>query len=213
MRLAYRPNLRQIEPTFRHCRIIIRINDKQVKKLTGEVAKLTDEVCHRNRISSNHTVHLRRDRLGGSAAYFAAHLATRNRNAPSGATRSCRRRPRYRSAKRDRRDGARGRVLQNGMIELDRSALLRVTADTIPAMVGYIDASRRVGFLNEEFGRWFDLRVDDVSQNRVDELFRLDRRVTTIGTAGEEGAASAIRFQLAVSLASGWFQLLAVRDA
>lgn len=54
-------------------------------------------------------------------------------------------------------------VFKNSLIELDRTSVLRVTADTMPAMIAYIDRSERVGFLNEEFGRWFDLGVDDVS--------------------------------------------------
>ena len=55
-------------------------------------------------------------------------------------------------------------VFKNNLIELDRTSLLRVTADTLPAMVGYVDAGRRIGFLNGEFTRWFDLAVDDVSR-------------------------------------------------
>jgi PAS domain S-box-containing protein len=65
-------------------------------------------------------------------------------------------------------------VFKTSMIELDRTSLLRVTADTIPALVGYVDASRRIGFLNGEFGRWFDLHVDDVSQvygRSLDDVF------------------------------------------
>ncbi len=55
-------------------------------------------------------------------------------------------------------------VFKNSMVELDRTALLRVTADTLPALIGYIDARRRVGFLNGEFDRWFDLHARDVSE-------------------------------------------------
>jgi PAS domain S-box-containing protein len=55
-------------------------------------------------------------------------------------------------------------VFKVGLIELDRTSLLRATADTLPAMVGYVDAQRRVGFLNGEFERWFDLQVEDVTQ-------------------------------------------------
>ena len=55
-------------------------------------------------------------------------------------------------------------VFKDGLVELDRTSLLRVTTDTLPAMVGYIDAKRRVGFLNGEFASWFDLQVEDVSQ-------------------------------------------------
>ena len=55
-------------------------------------------------------------------------------------------------------------VFKNGLIELDRTTLLRATADTLPALVGYVDAARRIGFLNDEFGRWFDLHVEDVGE-------------------------------------------------
>ena len=55
-------------------------------------------------------------------------------------------------------------VFKDGLIEVNRTSLLRATADTLPAMVGYIDAQRRVGFLNGEFERWFDLQVEDVTQ-------------------------------------------------
>ena len=79
----------------------------------------------------------------------------------------------------DRRNevGAMGRAVQvfkDNLIELDRSSLLRVTADTLPAMVGYVDAKRRVGFLNGEFGRWFDFGTDDVSRvygRPIDRVF------------------------------------------
>ncbi|MEJ0096608.1 MAG: CHASE3 domain-containing protein [Methylocella sp.] len=55
-------------------------------------------------------------------------------------------------------------IFKNGLIELDRTSVLRATADTLPAMVGYVDANRRIGFLNGEFGRWFNLQAEDVSQ-------------------------------------------------
>lgn len=55
-------------------------------------------------------------------------------------------------------------VFKTNLRELDRTALLRVTTDTLPAMVGYVGADHRVGFLNSEFTRWYDLKVDDVSQ-------------------------------------------------
>lgn len=55
-------------------------------------------------------------------------------------------------------------VFKNSLIQLDRTSVLRVTADTMPAMIGYVDADRRIGFLNEEFARWFDLDADDVAQ-------------------------------------------------
>lgn len=55
-------------------------------------------------------------------------------------------------------------VFKQGLIELDRTSLLRVTADTLPAMVGYVDTQRRVGFLNAEFGRYFDLGGPEPSE-------------------------------------------------
>ena len=55
-------------------------------------------------------------------------------------------------------------VFKDNLVELDRTSLLRVTADTLPAMVGYVDAGRRIGFLNGEFSAWFDLGAEDVSQ-------------------------------------------------
>ena len=55
-------------------------------------------------------------------------------------------------------------VFKDNMVELDRTTLLRAIADILPALVGYVDAKRRVRFLNEEFGRWFELTVGDVAQ-------------------------------------------------
>jgi PAS domain S-box-containing protein len=55
-------------------------------------------------------------------------------------------------------------VFRKSLIELDRTALLRATTDVLPAMVGYINADRRIGFLNGEFARWFALGVADVSE-------------------------------------------------
>jgi len=57
-------------------------------------------------------------------------------------------------------------VFKASLMELDRTEVLRVTTDTLPAMVGYVDAERRIGFLNSEFPRWFDLKVDDISRIR-----------------------------------------------
>lgn len=65
-------------------------------------------------------------------------------------------------------------VFKTGMIELDRTTLLRATADILPALVGYIDAGRKIGFLNGEFGRWFDFRVNDVAElhgRRLSQVF------------------------------------------
>ena len=55
-------------------------------------------------------------------------------------------------------------VFKENVVELDRTSLLRATADTLPAMVGYIDAGRRVGLLNDEFTRFFDLGGGDVAR-------------------------------------------------
>ena len=55
-------------------------------------------------------------------------------------------------------------VFKENVVELDRTSLLRATADTLPAMVGYVDAGRRVGLLNSEFTRFFDLGGDDVAR-------------------------------------------------
>ena len=55
-------------------------------------------------------------------------------------------------------------VFKDNIVELDRTSLLRATADTLPAMVGYVDAGRRVGLLNSEFARFFDLGGDDVAR-------------------------------------------------
>ena len=72
--------------------------------------------------------------------------------------------------------GAMGRAVQvfkDNLVELDRTSLLRVTADTLPAMVGYVDARRRVGFLNDEFARWFDLGTEDVAHAHGRSLERV----------------------------------------
>jgi signal transduction histidine kinase/CHASE3 domain sensor protein len=65
-------------------------------------------------------------------------------------------------------------VFKNSLVELDRTSVLRVTADTMPAMIAYIDADRTVGFLNEEFARRFSITSDDVtnvSGRNLDQLF------------------------------------------
>ena len=65
-------------------------------------------------------------------------------------------------------------VFRASLIELDRTSLLRVTADTLPAMVGYVDAERRVGFLNGEFARWFEFDGGEVaaaSGRPLDQVF------------------------------------------
>ena len=55
-------------------------------------------------------------------------------------------------------------VFKQNLIELDRTSLLRATTDTLPAMLGYIDAERRIGFLNGEFLHWFDVGAEDVAE-------------------------------------------------
>ena len=55
-------------------------------------------------------------------------------------------------------------VFKDSLIELDRTSVLRATADTLPALVGYVDRAHRVGFLNGEFGRWFDLGTADPAE-------------------------------------------------
>ena len=68
-------------------------------------------------------------------------------------------------------------VFKAGLVELNRTSLLRITADTLPAMVGYVDAQRRVGFLNDEFASWFDLGAGDVSEHygrRLSQVFSKD---------------------------------------
>jgi PAS domain S-box-containing protein len=65
-------------------------------------------------------------------------------------------------------------VFKNSLVELDRSSLLRTTADTLPAMVGYIDVQGRIGFLNGEFARWFDFGAADVASahgRKLTEIF------------------------------------------
>ncbi len=55
-------------------------------------------------------------------------------------------------------------VFKQTLIELDRTSLLRATTDSLPAMLGYIDSERRIGFLNGEFLRWFDIGAEDVAE-------------------------------------------------
>ena len=55
-------------------------------------------------------------------------------------------------------------VFKGSLIELSRTSVLRATADTLPAMVGYVDRARRIGFLNGEFERWFDLKTADAAE-------------------------------------------------
>ena len=89
-------------------------------------------------------------------------------------------------------------VFKGSLIELDRTSLLRATADTLPAMVGYIDAGRRIGFLNSEFARWFDLGVADVAEVYGRPLTRVFGDVGFPGGHVELAAAFAgeeIRFE------------------
>ena len=60
---------------------------------------------------------------------------------------------------------------------MDTASLLRATADTLPGMVGYVDARHRVGFLNDEFSSWFDLQTQDVADlfgRPLSEVFSRD---------------------------------------
>ena len=84
-------------------------------------------------------------------------------------------------------------VFRNSLIELDRTSVLRVTADTLPAMVGYIDTERRVGFLNAEFARWFDLGVEDVAQTHGQPIERIFPGLVFPGQDAELNAALAGR--------------------
>ena len=78
-------------------------------------------------------------------------------------------------------------VFKDGLIELDRTSVLRATADTLPALVGYVDAGRRVGFLNEEFMRWFELGTGDVSAAYGRRLSEVFAAVPFPGTAAGAG--------------------------
>jgi PAS domain S-box-containing protein len=80
-------------------------------------------------------------------------------------------------------------VFKSSLIELDRTSLLRATADTLPALVGYIDRGRNIGFLNEEFARWFELPGNDVASltgRSLSEVFSGD---SFPGAASELDAA------------------------
>lgn len=64
-------------------------------------------------------------------------------------------------------------VFKRGLVELERTSVLRATADTLPALVGYVDAARRIRFLNGEFGRACGLRQDvaALGGRRLAEVF------------------------------------------
>jgi len=93
-------------------------------------------------------------------------------------------------------------VFRDSLIELDRTSVLRVTADTMPAMIGYLGADRRIGFLNEEFGRRFDLGADvgEVAGRPVDEVFA---RATFPGVAELPRALAGEEARFAFQLADG----------
>jgi len=93
-------------------------------------------------------------------------------------------------------------VFRDSLVELDRTSVLRVTADTMPAMIGYLGADRRIGFLNEEFGRRFDLGGDvgDLAGRPVDEVFA---RGTFPGIAELPGALAGEEARFAFQLADG----------
>ncbi len=82
-------------------------------------------------------------------------------------------------------------VFKNSLIELDRTSVLRVTADTLPAMVGYVDADRRVGFLNGEFARWFDFAEGEVARVQGQPLERVFPKGVFPGVGAELTAALA----------------------
>ena len=54
-------------------------------------------------------------------------------------------------------------VFKDNLVELDRTSLLRATADSLPARGGYVDAGRRGRRLNGEFARFFDFGGRDVA--------------------------------------------------
>lgn len=81
-------------------------------------------------------------------------------------------------------------VFRNSLVELDRTSLLRTTADTLPAMVGYIDATRQIGFLNGEFERWFAFGGEDVSQQQGRPIEQVFPRGSFPG--GEEHLSNAL---------------------
>lgn len=53
-------------------------------------------------------------------------------------------------------------AFKDGQIEVERTSVLRALADTVPALIGYIDARREVRFLNSAFAQWFTLPSQDV---------------------------------------------------
>ena len=112
-------------------------------------------------------------------------------------------------------------VFKNGLIELDRTSLLRATADTLPALVGYVDSDRRIGFLNGEFARWFELGAGDVAAvygRPLAEVFAAEPFPGTApgSTAGGEldaafgGAETRFEYRLARRGAGGRRQMEAV---
>lgn len=82
-------------------------------------------------------------------------------------------------------------VFKDSLIQLDRTSVLRVTADTMPAMVGYIDSARCLGFLNEEFARRFALGSEDVAQVSGRPLEQVFPKGTFPGSGPELEAALA----------------------
>jgi PAS domain S-box-containing protein len=82
-------------------------------------------------------------------------------------------------------------VFKQNLIEFDRTSLLRATADTLPAMLGYIDGERRIGFLNDEFLHWFDLGAQDVAEVYGHPLKEVFAPIPFPGAARELEAALA----------------------
>lgn len=93
-------------------------------------------------------------------------------------------------------------VFRDSLVELDRTSMLRVTADTMPAMIGYIGADRKVAFLNQEFTRRFDLGAQDVATVSGQDLDEVFPHRTFPGVASElqaalSGTETHFAFQLA----------------
>ena len=60
-------------------------------------------------------------------------------------------------------------IFRANLIELDRTTLLRVTIDTLPAMVVYVTGERRIAFYNSEFARAFLTDGADAHGRTIDE--------------------------------------------
>ncbi len=97
-------------------------------------------------------------------------------------------------------------VFKDSLIELGRTSILRATADTLPALVGYVDRAHRVGFLNGEFGRWFDTGSADTADLQGRPVAEVFKAAPFPGAARELDAALAgqdTRFTHVVAAADG----------